>query len=413
MWSGSISAVLRSAEKKGLPYPAIPTATRVLLILPAHHRARYDKSKEEHGRDHPSGERRGSLAHKFIIISFQIDHGNDQRQDIGHIAFQPSRKPNPLSCIRFFQKIRPAPAVFPCTEEHIPQAAQREQVIGYDKILQIQDIGSRSQRLKAGQDVKSQHAGHAQHNDQDRAHQHAFVPGPAENIDIEGYDIFKYSHNGRECRKGQKQKKQRAPDLPSRHLGKDIGNGDEDQARPRSRLNAEGEAGRNDDEACHQRHEGIQCGNADRLSREAPLFSDIAAEDHHRADTDGEGKECLAHGPEDHISDTHLLHLGKIRYQVEMDPFPGPFQKYGMYCQHQHDDQKRAHHQLGNPLNPLLDPELADRKTDDADQGCPERHHRRVAQHVRKTGCHCIRRRPGKFSCDAAEAVIHHPVTVH
>ena len=74
-----------------------------------------------------------------------------------------------------------------------------------------------------------------------------------------------------------------------------IGQCYEDQAGPRVRFNAIGEAGRKNDQSGGQSYKGIQQSNIDRLSHKGMVLADVAAENSHTAHTDGQGKERLVH----------------------------------------------------------------------------------------------------------------------
>ena len=80
-----------------------------------------------------------------------------------------------------------------------------------------------------------------------------------------------------------------------------------------------------DDKAGNERNRRVQRTDAQRLARQAAAFVDVAAEDHHRANAQGQREERLAHGRVRRFRERRQLspqscareHLPEIGNQVE------------------------------------------------------------------------------------------------
>lgn len=113
-----------------------------------------DKRQENTGKAEPNGHHQRPLFDKHVIISLDINGDNQQRQYIQQIPAKRRRQFSSFSIIRFRQEMLPAPAVFLDTKQDKGQASQRQQVIGNNKIFQIQHTASRTQRLKSAPQIK-------------------------------------------------------------------------------------------------------------------------------------------------------------------------------------------------------------------------------------------------------------------
>ena len=80
-------------------------------------------------------------------ITFNQNKQHDQRKDIGHIDSGPGRESNPLSFICLIYKVFKAPSIPAGTEQQIQHTSDGEKVIADNKVFQILNGGSRSQRL--------------------------------------------------------------------------------------------------------------------------------------------------------------------------------------------------------------------------------------------------------------------------
>ena len=162
--------------------------------------------------------------------------------------------------------------------------------------------------------------------------------------------------------KAHEQEEQRAPQLAERHLVEHARKRDEHEAGTRPRLDAEREACRKDDQARHERHEGVEPRNAHGLARQPPVLVDVAAEDGHGAHADRHREERLAHGGEHRVGKRGPLlcgrgackQLAEVGHEVESEPFSCTRQRDRAHAQHRQHGEQRNHHHLGDPLDSLL-----------------------------------------------------------
>ena len=84
-----------------------------------------------------------------------------------------------------------------------------------------------------------------------------------------------------------------------------------------------------------------------------------------------------------------------------------------MYRQHQHNHQKRPHHNLGDPLHTGFQAEKADRKTNHTHQYGPESHSWKIHKHSSESLCHLLLGSPGELTPKTPVAVIQHPSSNH
>ena len=92
-----------------------------------------------------------------------------------------------------------------------------------------------------------------------------------------------------------------------------IGQRDEQQVGPRTRIHVKCRAGREDDQTAHDK--GIQQNYADGFAGKPFFFADVTAEDCQSADTQTQRKERLAHGGEDDFVGSVFGEAAEIRLQ--------------------------------------------------------------------------------------------------
>ena len=139
------------------------------------------------------------------------------------------------------------------------------------------------------------------------------------------------------------------------------------------------------------------------------IFSDVASEDSHCADTKTKSKKCLVHGTGDGGNDTDLLHAFKIRDQIKLQSFFCTFHSETVDSQNHHNDQKGDHHDLGNFFKPILKTTGADKNTCDNNNDHPEAHGNRLPQHVCKFSGNTLRIKSLEFAGGSHIEVIQHP----
>ena len=156
-----------------------------------------DKRQENTAKAEPNGHHQRTLFDKHVIISFDINGDNQQRQNIQQIPTKRRRQFSSFSIIGFVQEMLPAPAVFLDTKQNKGQTAQWQQIVGNDEIFQIQHAASRPQRLKTAPQIKAQYARNAQDNDKNAIDDNTPLAAPSIEIHAESDDIFKNSNHGR------------------------------------------------------------------------------------------------------------------------------------------------------------------------------------------------------------------------
>lgn len=94
----------------------------------------------------------------------------------------------------------------------------------------------------------------------------AFFAADAEGIHREGQEILKHGQHRGEAGEGHEQEEQGAPQAAALHIDENAGERLEDEGGAGIRLDTIGEAGREDDDAGHNGHKGIQDADAGGLA---------------------------------------------------------------------------------------------------------------------------------------------------
>ena len=232
---------------------------------------------------------RGSQGAARHFASEQTLHQNDgdqDRQNVFKVGLDPLRHFGAAACVALGGVFVKAPAPFGDTEQQINKAAARQQNVADKEVLKIQHGAARAQGLDAAPHVVAQRAGQAQHDQCRCAHQASPAAVPAEIFPRTGDDVLKHRNDRGKAGERHEQEEQRAPQASARHVCKDVGQRDENQARSRVGRDAEGEAGREDDKARADRHKGIQHADAGGLTRQGETAVHVAAENLNCADAE-------------------------------------------------------------------------------------------------------------------------------
>lgn len=208
---------------------------------------------------------------------------------------EPLRKLHTLPSISFSDKAVPAPAESMTAEQHECDRADRQQVIAQYEILKIHQAGPSSKRLYPREDIEPQNAGQSQKGKYAEIHPGRLTTIPLPHVHAVGNDVLHHSDDRRQSRNAHKNKEQCSPETAAYHFIKYIGQSDENQPRPGSRLHAEGEAGREYYEAGHQRHQRIEAYYEQRLLRYRALFAKIAPEYAHGSYAEPQSEKSLIH----------------------------------------------------------------------------------------------------------------------
>ena len=291
-------------------------------------------------------------------------------------------------------------------EEQQQQAAEGQQVIGHDEVLNALDVADAGYH-DAGKHVEAQQARQAQKEKQDAVDRAGLLAGRAPLVHREAHDVLEDGHHGAERGKAHEQEEERAPKLAERHLLKNAGKRDEHEARAAAGLDAKGKAGGEDDEAGHEGDEGVNAGDAYGLAGKRAVFAQVTAENQHAARTDGQREERLAHGGVHGVhgvAQTLAEELVEVGQQVEGQAVHAAGQGDCAHAQHEHDDEQRAHHDFRDALHTLLQAEAADEHAQHHDDG-------HVHEHLAGAGEQRVEDLAALFRRDAGElpgCALHH-----
>ena len=223
-------------------------------------------------------------------------------------------------------------------------------------------------------DVVAEHAGQAQHKQKNAVYDGGFRPAPAEGVHADGNDVFKHrKHRGQAC-EDHEQEEQRTPETAAGHVDEHVRQGLEYQGRAVVGLDAEGEAGGEDDRACHERDEGVQRADAHGLARQGLILRHVAAEDLHRGDAEAQREEGLVHGGGDYRAEADLAYRIYRGQQIEFHAIGGAGQSETVYREHHDERQQCEHHDLAHAFKTLLQAERADQRADNHDKLRPYHH---------------------------------------
>ena len=210
------------------------------------------------------------------------------------------------------------------------------------------------------------------------------LPAPAQGVHTEGHEVFKHRDHRGEAGKGHKQEEQAPPDPAPGHVYKDVGQGDENQARTGVDLHPVAEAGGEDDEARRQRHEGIQAADAHAFAEQRVVLAHVAAENLHGGHAQAQGEERLVHGGADDAAKPRGPDVLGIGHQIEPQPLPGAGKGHAVDRQNHDQDQQPRHHEFADLLQAVPQAPAANQEARQNGQHHPEAHFHGISQHPAK-----------------------------
>ena len=274
----------------------------------------------------------------------------------------------------------PAPACY--AEEQVDQTANGQQQIGHDEVLTIQYGAAGSLGLESTPHIISQHTGQAEEQNPYTANHAGGAASQVEQLHDAGNDVFKYSHHCGEAGEGHEQEEQGSPHLTAGHVGKYVGQGDENQARACIRGHAVGEACREDNQPGADGHKGVQGTDVHGFAAQGVLAGHVAAEDFHGTNAQTQGKEGLIHGGHNHLTDALLGGTAPVRQQEEGQTLLCAGQGEAVHGQHCNEQDQGTHHYLGNALHAILKTQAANQYAKHNSDGHENPHFHRVGQHL-------------------------------
>ena len=228
-------------------------------------------------------------------------------------------------------------------------------------------------------------------------------------LHIAADDVLKHGQHRGESRKRHEQEEQAAPQPAHGHVGKNVGQGDKNEAGAGGLVHAISKAGRENDEAGRNGYECIQHHHTDGLAQQRALFANVAAKDGHGTHAQAQGEERLVHSTHQRVDDAHLFHAGKVRHQIELEALSCPRHEQAVDGQDDHDDQQSDHHDFGHTLQAVLQATGTDKDAEHDHHDHPERHDAGACQHLGKGTCHFIRGQAGELARSRHVEVMHHP----
>ena len=343
------------------------------------------------------------------VIAVEEDVENNQWQNIRCIEADPFREAYALAGVGLGNKVIPAPAIAARAEAKVDKASQRQEVVADEEVLQVQHAGAFAERLEAAPDVEAKNAGQRQQDDSDDAIADGFLALPAGQVADAGGDVLEHGDNGGHSCEKHKEEEERAPDAAAAHSVEHVGQRDEEQVRAGVRLNAEAEAGREDNQAGNNRHEGIQRHDIHRFTRQALLLADVAAEDSERADAQAQREEGLAHSSEDNLAHAMLQNSIEIRIEIIFQTGVTARQHDGVDCEHQHEHEQAGHHDLRNALYAIFYAQIAHAEAGEDNGNHVTGHRHRIAQQCAEDAAYALGIKADKAAYSHFIEVIQHP----
>ena len=287
-----------------------------------------------------------------------------------------------IALVRLGNEVVPAPSIPACAKDKHDERAQGEHIVAHDKVFHVHDGAAGTKGCNVAQDIEAQDAGHHEDSKANAVHPGGLLARPAPHVHAVGDDVLYDANDSGHCCAAHEDEEEAAPEASALHGVEDVGQGDENEARAAVRLHVKGKAGRKDDEACRDGHEGVQDDYEDGLVAKALSVVEVAAEDHHSAHADGQREEGLVHGCRNGIHDACFLHALEVRGKVEGKPLGSTLKGQGTYGK-AHDDKEQAqHHDLDHGLKAAAHAKATDNNAYDKDKQGPPCHADRLLQHV-------------------------------
>ena len=165
-----------------------------------------------------------------------VPHNENEQYNQGQYPFDVDAQTigefQPFARVGFCQEVVPAPAHFPAAEQDEDQTAQRQDVLAYKEVFQIQHCGIWTEGLEAAPQVIAQYTGHGQQNDGDHIDDDNFLSAGVGQVCGKRNDVLEHGNDGRERRKAHEQEEQRAPESAAGHVVEHVRQCDEDREGP-------------------------------------------------------------------------------------------------------------------------------------------------------------------------------------
>ena len=147
-------------------------------------------------------------------------------------------------------------------------------------------------------------------------------------------------------------------------------------------------AGGENDETCHDGHEGIEDADAHRFAGQCEIIRHVAAEDFNGRDAKRKGEEGLVHSRSGHISNARFDGAVPVREEIKFQPRAAAFQHHAMARQDHDQSQEAKHHPLRDAFKAALHAKGADQEAKHYGDGHEDTHFHGISQHGPKDRAH-------------------------
>ncbi len=177
-------------------------------------------------------------------------------------------------------------------------------------------------------------------------------------------------------------------------------------------MDAVGEAGGDDDEARGDGDERVEDADVEGFAEEGAVAADIAAEDGHGADADGEREEGVVHGFGDDLDDADRFHACEVGDEVEgeaFEPCVVSIEVDGVDGEDDNQNEEAKHEPFRDAFNALLKANSANDCRGNGDEGHGNAHSEWSIEHAHKGGANAFRAEASKSAAAHADKVDEHP----
>ena len=203
----------------------------------------------------------------FLEQSPDQDPEDEDRQHVLEVRLHPARHLHAGSHIDLRHVLVEAPAIAGGAEEDEEERAAGKDKARDEEVFRIEDAAC-AQEVDVLPDIEAQDAGDGAEENEREQDEDTFFAAPAEVVHAVADETFKDRRDGREARKSHEQEEEPAPELSHRHIDENIRQRHENKGRSFRRSDAEGKAGRENDEACHDGDKGVEDRDAYRFTGE-------------------------------------------------------------------------------------------------------------------------------------------------
>ena len=250
--------------------------------------------------------------------------------------------------------------------------------------------------MEAAPDVVAENARNAGKKEHRADDTDGLFAAPTPVVARAGNQIFKDRRHGGEARKRHKEEEERAPHAAAGHVEEDFGQRHKNERGAMVQLHIVAEAGGEDDETGHDRHECVQRADAHRFAGESVVVVHVAAEDLHGGNAETERKERLIHGVRDDVENADGADRVHVRAQIEVDALGRAGERQTVHGKHDDEGKEAHHHYFCDLFEALLHAAGAHKQAARHGDRHENAHFHGVAEHV---GKHAVRR----FHCDGRE----------